>query len=131
MDVSLIERESTVTIVNARSELERAALWLRGFAARARVPEEVCRQFLVILDEVLSNILNHGLAGAPAGSREIVLQARLLSAAVELEVIDDGPAFDPTTHIEKGRRREGGAGLLFVQKLMDEVRFTRRNGRNC
>ena len=67
-------------------------------------------------------------------SREIRLCIRLRPETVELEVVDDGPAFDPTS-VASGTmaadRRVGGAGLLFVRALMDEVRFIRQGDRNC
>jgi serine/threonine-protein kinase RsbW len=134
MDVSVIEPESTLTVVNARPEFARAATWLNDFAAGVGLPEDLSSRLLVVLDEVLSNVVYHGLAGAMEGEREIRLTVRLRPETVELDVVDDGPAFDPTT-VASSRlaadRRVGGAGLLFVRALMDEVRFTRQGDRNC
>ena len=124
-------------VVNARTEFERASAWLGRFAARAGLSEEVASRLQIALDEVLSNVILHGLAGAPEGQREIGLAVRIEAGQVALEVTDDGPAFDPTRAAPAlpaggvGERREGGLGLLFVRTLMDEVRFTRRGERNC
>jgi serine/threonine-protein kinase RsbW len=134
MDISVIEQKSTLTVVNARSEFERAATWLCNFITDAGLPDDLNSRLLVVLDEVLSNVVNHALAGAVESSREIRLFVRLRPETVELEVIDDGPAFDPTA-VPSGTmvadRRLGGAGLLFVRALMDEVRFIRQGDRNC
>ena len=134
MDISVIEHASTLTIVNARPEFERAAVWLSGFTTSAGLSHDVSSRLLVVLDEVLSNVVNHGLAGAMEGEREIRLAVRLRPETVELDVVDDGPAFDPTTVAPAtlaADRRVGGAGLLFVRALMDEVRFIRHEDRNC
>jgi serine/threonine-protein kinase RsbW len=134
MDISVIEHASTLTVVNARPEFERAAIWLGDFAAGVGLPQDLSSRLLVALDEVLSNVVHHGLAGAMEGEREIRLCVRLRPETVELEVVDDGPAFDPTavvSVIPAADRRVGGAGLLFVRALMDEVRFTRQGDRNC
>jgi anti-sigma regulatory factor (Ser/Thr protein kinase) len=134
MDVSVIEHESTLTVVNARPEFERAAIWLGDFAAGAGLPDDLCSRLLVALDEVLSNVVNHGLAGAMEGEREIRLCVRIRAQTVELDIVDDGPVFDPTTVVSatlKADQRAGGAGLLFVRALMDEVRFSRQGDRNC
>jgi serine/threonine-protein kinase RsbW len=134
MDVSVIEHQSTLTVVNARPEFERAATWLGNFAAGVGLPDDLSSRLLVALDEVLSNVVNHALAGAMEGEREIRLTVRLRTDTVELDVVDDGPAFDPTTVASPtlaADRRVGGAGLLFVRALMDEVRFTRQGDRNC
>ena len=133
MGVPVIEEESKLTVVNARAELGRAATWLQDFIARAGLPDDLNSRLLVVLDEVLSNIVNHALAGAVEGNREIRLCIRLRSQMLELEVIDDGPAFDPTAFTPMTiavDRQLGGAGLLFVRKLMDEVRFIRQGELN-
>jgi serine/threonine-protein kinase RsbW len=134
MDISVIERASTLIVVNARPEFERAAIWLGDFATGAGLPDDLSSRLLVALDEVLSNVVHHGLAGAMEGEREIRLCVRLRPGTVELDVVDDGPAFDPTAASPvtlAADRRMGGAGLLFVRALMDEVRFTRQGDRNC
>lgn len=130
MDISVIERESTLTVVNARPEYERAAQWLDAFAVRSGVPAEVSQRLLVVLDEVLSNVVNHALAGSEPGTREVRLRIRLMPTMVQLQIIDDGPPFDPAAYRAKERPPEGGAGLLFVRGLMDEVKFTRWRGHN-
>jgi serine/threonine-protein kinase RsbW len=134
MDISVIEHASTLTVVNARPEFARAATWLGDFAADVGLPHDLSSRLLVALDEVLSNVVHHGLAGATEGEREIRLCVRLGPEMVELDVVDDGPAFDPTTvacATLAADRFVGGAGLLFVRALMDEVRFTRQGDRNC
>jgi hypothetical protein len=68
MDVSVIKQESTQTVVNARAELGRAATWLEDFIASASPPDDMNSRLLVVLDEVLSNVVNHALAGAVEGA---------------------------------------------------------------
>ncbi len=127
----------TLTIVNARPEIKRASAWLDDFAARAGLSNDVIAKLQVALDEVLSNIVNHTLANARGDQREVGLGARIRADIVELEVTDDGPAFNPNDMVavpkatRVAERREGGVGLLFVRALMDEVRFVRHGGRNC
>jgi serine/threonine-protein kinase RsbW len=129
--------ESTLTVVNARTEVERASSWLGDFALRAGLSKELTARLQVALDEVLSNIITHALAGAPEGQQEIWLCLRIRKNTMELEVSDDGPEFDPTQVVPVPKaarvvkRQEGGVGLLFVRTLVDEVRFTRHGGRNC
>jgi anti-sigma regulatory factor (Ser/Thr protein kinase) len=134
MDVPAITQESSLTIVNTRAELGRAATWLHDFLAGVGLPDDFSARFLVVLDEVLSNVINHALADAVEGHREIRVCIRLRPELMELEVIDDGPAFDPRAvppGIMAADRRFGGAGLLFVRAMMDEVRYIRRGDRNC
>jgi hypothetical protein len=50
MDVSVIAHESTLTVVNARPESERAAMWLRDFVVGAGLPDDLVSRLLVVLD---------------------------------------------------------------------------------
>ena len=128
--------DSRLTIVNASAEIERASEWLGALSAAAGLSKDVAGRLQVALDEVVTNIITHALADAPEGARQIWLCLRIRPDRVELDVADDGPAFDPTvvqpisvaTRVAK--QQEGGVGLLFVRALMDDVTFARHGGRN-
>jgi serine/threonine-protein kinase RsbW len=92
----------------------------------------------VTLDEVLANVVHHGLAGR-GESAQVEIELRLEPGdppRCELRVEDDGPEFDPltaaapdtTAGIEE--RPIGGLGIELVKRLMDDVRYERREGRN-
>jgi serine/threonine-protein kinase RsbW len=128
---------SSLTIANALDELERAAVWLDGFAVAASISPYVASKLQVAMDEVLSNVIHHGFSGAAVGRHDIGLDVRLLSDRVELEISDDGPEFDPTraeaapAADSAAEPRVGGAGLLFVRALVDDLRYQRNAGLNC
>jgi anti-sigma regulatory factor (Ser/Thr protein kinase) len=128
--------EDSLNVVNARAELARALDWLERFAARAALPPAVTTKLHVALDETLSNVLTHALAGAAEGTRQVALALRRAGRRVELEMIDDGPAFDPTRALVGSaatritERRAGGVGLLFVKTVMDDIVFRRQDGHN-
>ena len=110
MDVSVIKQESTQTVVNARAELGRAATWLEDFIASADLPDDLNSRLLVVLDEVLSNVVNHALAGAVEGA---------FAPPISL----------PHFRVARGRRRRGefcrcrifefctNAGLIWVEEV--------------
>jgi hypothetical protein len=66
MGASVIKQESTQTVVNARAELGRATTWLEDFIASAGLRDDLNSRLLVVLDEVLSNVVNHALLGRSA-----------------------------------------------------------------
>jgi serine/threonine-protein kinase RsbW len=55
---------------------------------------------------------------------------------LQLTVLDDAPPFDPLeapepdTTLPVEQRPLGGLGIFLVRKLMDEVQYERRDGRN-
>jgi anti-sigma regulatory factor (Ser/Thr protein kinase) len=130
------DREAALTIVNAMPEIERAARWLDGLATTAPLPTDLTEKLQVVLDEILSNVIRHGLRDAPEGSRDIALMLRLTPGCLMLEVVDDAPAFDPTVSppVESATRlatrQVGGVGLLMVRRLIDKSRYSRDGGHN-
>jgi serine/threonine-protein kinase RsbW len=130
------ERETSMRIDRAIVEIERVSAWLEAFAVSAGVPQAMTADMLVAMDEVLNNIIRHGSRAGEGGSGTIQLDLRIGSQRMELTVTDDGQAFDPTlvapprTGRSPGEERLGGVGLLFVQSLTDEIRYSRLNGCN-
>ena len=116
---------------------------LDGLAEALRAAEAFCREadapglaranVMTALDEILANIVHHGLAGAP-GSIELTMQQdhRQLVA----HVADTAGPFDPLllpppdTTVPLEERKIGGLGIALVRALTDEVAYDRRDGRN-
>lgn len=93
----------------------------------------------VSLDEVLANVVHHGLAGRGGGGTievELHLDSGADPPACEVVVSDDGPEFDPLSASEPDtslgveERPIGGLGIALVRRLMEEVEYERRDGRN-
>ncbi len=93
----------------------------------------------VSLDEVLANVVEHAFEGREeAGTVDLELRLDLgvEPPVCEMMVVDDGPEFDPLAAAEPDRtlgveeRPIGGLGLALVRRLMDEVQYERRDGKN-
>jgi serine/threonine-protein kinase RsbW len=105
----------------------------RGLSKAVTWPVEVS------LDEVLANVVRHGLEGrGEAASVEVELRLDASAEPPECEVVvaDDGPGFDPLsapepdTSLGVEERPVGGLGMTLVRRLMDEVEYERRDGKN-
>jgi serine/threonine-protein kinase RsbW len=93
----------------------------------------------VSLDEALANVVRHGLEGR-GETASVELELRLdpgaEPAVCEVVLVDDGPEFDPLavsepdTSLGVAVRPIGGLGIALVRKLMDELEYERRDGRN-
>lgn len=87
------------------------------------------RQFVLMLDELLTNVAVHGYQGH-GGWIEVVVEA-LESMALEARISDKGPAFDPTRRIPVDisagidERKIGGLGVHFIHQLADEFAYQR------
>jgi serine/threonine-protein kinase RsbW len=111
-----------------------ASLWSEHGLSRA-----VTWPVDVSLDEVLANVVRHGLGERGRDACvEVVLSLDVFAAppACEVVVSDDGPEFDPLaagepdTTLGVEERPIGGLGIALVRRLMDDVSYERREGRN-
>jgi len=92
----------------------------------------------VSLDEVLANVVHHALAGRGDSARvELELQLHPGDPPrCEVQIEDDGPEFNPLgadapdTSLGVDERPVGGLGIELVKRLMDEVHYERKDGRN-
>jgi serine/threonine-protein kinase RsbW len=112
------------------------AVFLDTIAAeldRGAVPPEVASRAMVALDEIVSNVLEHGARGShPTVTVRLCLGPR----ALIVEVLDDGLRFDPLAQetpditLSVDERPIGGLGIHIVRKLMDCVEYTHDGTRN-
>jgi serine/threonine-protein kinase RsbW len=88
---------------------------------------------------VLANVVRHGLESrgqAATVELELRLDVGVEPPVCEVVVADDGPEFDPLSATEPDtslgveERPIGGLGIALVRRLMDEIEYERREGRN-
>lgn len=107
----------------------RAVRAARGFAVDCALAERHADRLAVVLEEWLSNLVEHGRT-AP-GSR-VAIRLDRAGALVRLTVSDAGIAFDPRAVAFQGPNRErgGGAGLELVRAWAEIVDYRRSRARN-
>jgi anti-sigma regulatory factor (Ser/Thr protein kinase) len=121
-------------LANDLAGLAQLAECVEGFGAAQKLPAGVVNAISVVLDEAVSNAINHGYDAGVRG--QIAVRLRRAPDAVLLEVEDDGRPFDPlqtpppdlTLPLE--RRPIGGLGVHLIRNLMDEVSYAWIGGRN-
>ena len=123
-----------LVIESQLAEIRRAAQLVDEFKARHGLADEDANAIHVVLDEILSNTIRHGLAGA--ASHEIAVRLDLSGGEIRIEVEDDGVAYDPTQAAAPvlsgtlGERSEGGLGVAFLRGLTNSIEYRRVGGRN-
>lgn len=91
------------------------------------IPESICHQLRLAVEEACANIIEHGYAGLEPGS--IQVKMRVGAQRVVVTVTDRGRSFDPTVcpppdlESDCEHRPIGGLGIYFIKRLMDEVRY--------
>ena len=125
---------TSIALRNQLSELERLAGALETFGARHELGPRLVNQVNLVLEEVITNIISH--AFPDAGEHLIHVDLQVAGDQVTTRVEDDGLPFDltkvsaPDVNVPLEQRPVGGLGILLVKTLMDEVKYSRRGGRN-
>jgi serine/threonine-protein kinase RsbW len=127
----------TLIVPGTTAGLAEAERGLDAFSAAHGLDRNDTWPFHVALDEILSNVVKYG-QGPDGGGGRIEIQLRLEGEALEMVLVDDGPAFDPLeaaapdTAASLDERPIGGLGIEIVRRLMDSIEYTRlEGGQNC
>jgi serine/threonine-protein kinase RsbW len=109
----------------------------KRFARRNGLAVEVVRDIHLALDEIVSNILQHGCRD---GRRHrIGVKLAIEAGVLRVEVTDDARPFnvlaipDPPPGLLQaplGKRRPGGLGIYLVKQLVERLSYRRRHGLN-
>jgi anti-sigma regulatory factor (Ser/Thr protein kinase) len=112
---------------------------VRDFVSGQVLPDDLpgdgAGEFLLAVDEAVSNVMMHG---APSGDADIEVQFTRDPAALSVFIRDDAPLYDPTKVEEPGavdspleRSEPGGFGLVLIRRLVDELTYRiTEDGRN-
>jgi sigma-B regulation protein RsbU (phosphoserine phosphatase) len=125
------ERRLTVELRAIPEEVMRAVDALRDFCGSQQVPEPARFPLALALEECASNVVNHAL-GRDAGQAFRVTFTRTADA-VEVELRDRGPAFDPTAlDLPRGDAddQHGGWGLQLVRRSVHALTYRREGDEN-
>lgn len=102
---------------------------LAAWASHQGVPTATMHCVNLILDELITNVIEHGYRGQPTG--RIDVEAMVSEDSIVVRLTDHAPAFDPLqrpspdTSVDIDHRRIGGLGILFARRLADEMSYRR------
>ena len=104
-------------------------------AQRAGLDEREVYHCQLAVDEACTNIIEHGY-GRNGRDNVIDIICRSDDRQFIITVVDDSLEFDPFSRPDPDpatlleHRKEGGWGIYFIKKMMDEVAYHRQDERN-
>jgi anti-sigma regulatory factor (Ser/Thr protein kinase) len=123
-----------MALANDLQEVARVIDRLEVFCAEEDIVPQQGLRFCLALDELITNILSHGLVGRDDGVITLTVQHR--AGALHAELADNGPHFDPLTaeiNAPSGSvedRQIGGLGIALIRTVMDRLDYRREGGFN-
>jgi len=127
--------ECTLTINSKLTELERVNQRLGEILQQEDIPVEIIEDALLIVEEVLVNIIQHGYDNQE--HNQIDLQVKISTQSLKMVFEDSGLPFNPLTELsspdlsmDDELRSLGGLGFYLVTELADNVDYLRQDGKN-
>ncbi len=107
----------------------------RAFLDQHDIPHPAAFRVELAIEELVTNIVKYGYAGAP-DPRPIAVEVALQPAVIRLRIEDQGRAFDPRTapapdlEAPIERRAVGGLGLHLVRSMAARLDYRREGSAN-
>jgi serine/threonine-protein kinase RsbW len=118
-----------LSLRNDSGELLRIHPQVRRFLEEESATAKAAYAVELALEEIVTNIIRHGLLGDAA--REIAVELTADRDDLILRFADDGVAFDPREHeVEPPGLRSGGFGIGLVREFSRRMDYRREAGRN-
>lgn len=108
----------TANLAMIRDFVERAA-------RRSPLPPTDLDRLKLAVDEACANVIEH--AYGHDATKELTIRVAFDDAKIEVDVIDSGRSYDPTSHAPKtleelaSLRRDGGMGIRIMRMATDDL----------
>ena len=130
----MVAQEYKFELKNDLSELKALYRYLNNWGGDLGLPADSISRINICLDELFTNIVSYGLKDDLEHIIEFTLNGD--NKLVTINIEDDGIHFNPLDKIDPDfpenveSAKIGGLGILIIRKLMDNVSYERRQGKN-
>ncbi|MDR2723822.1 MAG: ATP-binding protein [Holosporaceae bacterium] len=123
-----------IKVKNNIEEISRVCDTVSRFCVENDVSDEKCHDITLILDEIITNIVNY--AYPDDKEHELSVNIDKIGVHITIRLIDSGVAFDPLTVADPDvnstleERKIGGLGIFIAKQLSNDFKYSRVNGQN-
>lgn len=116
--------------------MERLLTEFKAFATEAGLPAPAATRMQIVLDEMISNIVNHGEFPTESGKGDINIMVESSEQDITVIIMDGAGAFDPFStpapdiNATVAEREIGGLGVHIVKNIMDSYEYQRVDQQN-
>lgn len=128
-----MDNPASLTVRNDLAELSRLGEWIGSWTEGNAIPELMAGHIDLCAAEAATNVISYAFDDGQ--SHEFSVRLERDNDGVQLQLEDDGMAFDPTratvpTPVTLQNERIGGWGISIMRRLSDEFIYHRLDGRN-
>ncbi len=124
----------TISIRNRLNEIGHAHRSFLTFIGNYQVEDALIQKMSIVIDEVLSNIIQYGFKSQEIHTIDIeyIIHKNIL----EMKFVDDGRPFNPLMIPQPDLNHPleliegGGLGIHIMRNLADDINYSRIDGRN-
>ena len=92
-------------------------------------PEGTRYNFLLAVQEMVTNVLRHAYGGVEGEDDQVVVEFTAADSGMAVVIRDHGPEFNPvqaeTPQESDAMPQSGGYGIMIAKMVMDEIGYTR------
>ena len=127
---------SRLTLPAQDEQLDNLFAFLEPICEGEGRTPKMMAQMMLVCEEVFVNICHYGFPdGQPRLPVDIEAAIDVRAGCLHLVFSDQGIAYDPLSHEAKkvdptDEQRKGGLGILLMRNYMDDLHYTRADGRN-
>ncbi len=128
-------KRASITLRAEHAEFTRLQAFADEFARQCGLPDDERSRLLIILDELFTNAVTHGLRPHSVGGT-VAVSLGWRGGRLRISFVDDGGPFDPLAFRGPDldgaaeERGIGGLGIHFVRSLVHQARYRREGERN-
>ena len=122
-----IERTFSLHVPSSTENLSMIRDFVKSIGTQSGMGDMDVAKLEMAVDEACSNVIEH--AYSADSTKEVSIRATVDDESVQIEVVDTGKGFDPSTveqlKLEElvSAKRAGGLGMRLMKSFMDEVHY--------
>lgn len=124
----------TITLSNRVDQLGLLYDFVESIGEKRKLPPGLVMKLQLALEELASNIILYAYPDSPEANFDIEVEGN--ADNLRISIIDSGIPFNPLEReipniaLPALERPVGGLGIFLVRKIMDDIHYERRQGRN-
>lgn len=126
---------STITVPAVTEELDTVLAFIQNELTQIHCPLKIATQITIAIEEIFVNIAHYAYR-PEVGDATICCQIQTPPFQISIAFLDSGKPYDslknddPDISLPAEDRRIGGLGIFMGKRMMDQVKYEYREGKN-